>query len=268
MKKYISVSLLALLLSVSVLAQNRETHDVKTFTGIAFHTPGKLYLKQGSPQKVELEGDKELLSKIEVEVKNNVLVIEPASQWHNWKNENQITVYVTVENINELGVGGSGDLIAQTKITSDELKLNVSGSGSLQAEVETGEIDANVSGSGSIDLKGKGKSIDTHVSGSGKVSLNVVLANKASFGISGSGKIEASGSAASVKAVISGSGKVLAANLETSTCDVNLSGSGHVEINVKNSLDAHISGSGSVSYKGNPDHINSNSSGSGKISKM
>jgi len=239
MKKYISVSLLALLLSVPVLAQNRETRSVGTFSSIAFQTSGKLYLKQGTPQKVELEGDKTLLSKIETNVKNNTLVIEAASQWHNWKSEDKITVYVTVENINDLSVGGSGDLIAQTKITSDELKLSVSGSGSLQAEIDiAGEISTNVSGSGHIDLKGKGKSIDTHVSGSGKVSFDITVADKASFGISGSGRIEASGSASSVKTVISGSGKVLAANLETNECEINLSGSGHVEINVKNSLDA------------------------------
>jgi hypothetical protein len=41
-----------------------------------------------------------------------------------------------------------------------------------------------------------------------------------------------------------------------------------VEINVKNELDAVISGSGSVSYKGNPNKVNSHSSGSGKVSKM
>ncbi|HEY8936280.1 MAG TPA: DUF2807 domain-containing protein, partial [Cyclobacteriaceae bacterium] len=64
------------------------------------------------------------------------------------------------------------------------------------------------------------------------------------------------------------SGKVLAANLETNKCNIHISGSGNVEINVKDDLDAHISGSGSISYKGNPSHVNSDASGSGSIRKM
>ena len=42
----------------------------------------------------------------------------------------------------------------------------------------------------------------------------------------------------------------------------------YVEINVKDALDANISGSGSVSYKGNPSQLNSHASGSGHVRKM
>jgi hypothetical protein len=37
---------------------------------------------------------------------------------------------------------------------------------------------------------------------------------------------------------------------------------------VKNELDATISGSGSVSYRGNPSKVNSHASGSGKVRKL
>jgi hypothetical protein len=52
------------------------------------------------------------------------------------------------------------------------------------------------------------------------------------------------------------------------SCDIRISGSGDVEVNVKESLEANISGSGSVTYRGNPAHVNSHSSGSGKVRKM
>lgn len=90
----------------------------------------------------------------------------------------------------------------------------------------------------------------------------------AEVGISGSGKIEASGTAQAIKATISGSGRVYASNFEVDKCTVRISGSGDVEINVKSELDANISGSGTVSYKGNPNHVNGHSSGSGKVRKM
>jgi hypothetical protein len=272
MKNRISFYLLAFaLVSSAAFAQNKETRNVETFTKISFRIPGKLYLRQGSPQKVELEGNKDMLAKVETDVEGGRLIIGREERWFNWNwhNEDHITVYITVKDIDALSVSGSGDLIAQTKLTGADFDLKVSGSGSLQAEIEaSGDMEADVSGSGRIDLKGKFRNYNTDVSGSGRVVLAATIAETADFGVSGSGKIEASGTVQRVKTSISGSGKVLAANLEADKCEVRISGSGDVEINVKSELDANISGSGSVSYKGNPSHVNSHASGSGHVSKM
>jgi len=272
MKNNISLTLLALLISASfVFGQKRETRNVGTFSKISFGFPGKLYLKQGSPQKVEIEGNKDVLEKVDIEVEGNRLVIASKEKWFhwNWGENDDIVAYVTVENIEGINVSGSGDVIVETKITARELDLKVSGSGSLEGEIQvTGEVEANVSGSGHINLKGKCQNFDSNVSGSGKIFLVANVTERALFGVSGSGKIEAQGTANTVKVSISGSGKLLAANLETNKCDVRISGSGDVEINVKSDLDAQISGSGSVSYKGNPMHLNTHSSGSGTVRKL
>ena len=273
MKKLISLVLVHLIVgSTIIFAQTRETRNVGTFTKISFRLPGKLYLRQGSPQKVEVEAKGDVLKKIETEVEGSKLVIGKESNWTDWNwgdDDDQIKVYITVKDIDGLSVSGSGDLIGETKIVTGDLDLNVSGSGSLKIEADaSGAVDGNVSGSGDLILKGKCRSFESNVSGSGKVSLTTSITETADFGVSGSGKIEASGSAATVKATISGSGKVLAANLETNKCDVRISGSGDVEINVKNELDANISGSGTVSYKGSPSKVNSHSSGSGTVKKM
>lgn len=272
MKKFIFPFLLALLANTAfVFAQIRETRKVESFTKVAFRFPGKLYLKQGSPQKVEVEGDKDVLSELETKVDGNKLVIGKEGRWleWNWSDNDRVTVYVTVPNIEALSVSGSGDVIGQGKIKTDDLDISVSGSGSLKLEVTaSGDVEADVSGSGNIDLSGTCRTFDSDVSGSGEVQLMINIKETAAFGVSGSGKINASGSANNVKTNISGSGKVLAADLETNTCQVKISGSGDVEVNVKNELDATISGSGSVSYRGNPNKINTHSSGSGKVRKM
>jgi Putative auto-transporter adhesin, head GIN domain len=273
MKKLISLILIHVIVgSTIIFAQTRETRNVGTFTKISFRLPGKLYLRQGSPQKVEIEGKSDVLKEIETKVEGSKLVIgKEGNDWFNWGDgdNDEVKVYITVKDIEAISVSGSGDLIGETKIVAGDLDLSVSGSGSLKIEIEaSGDVEGNVSGSGDLFLKGKCKSFESSVSGSGKVSLTTTITETASFGVSGSGKIEASGSAATVKATISGSGKVLAANLETNKCDVRISGSGDVEINVKNELDANISGSGSVSYKGNPNKVNSHATGSGKVSKM
>jgi hypothetical protein len=269
MKKILSIITAILLISAVSIAQKRETREVGSFTKIAFRSPGKVYLKQGSPQKVEIEGTAEILEKIKTKVDDGKLSIGPEDNWNwNWGDDDKVTVYITAPTFEGLSISGSGDMIAQTKITSGNLKLNVSGSGSLQAEIDAADVDADVSGSGDMDLKGKCKSFNTNISGSGKVILNASIAGEAEFDISGSGKVEASGTSQSVEAEITGSGKVLASNLVTDTCKVRISGSGDIEINVKTELDARISGSGTVLYKGNPARVNSDASGSGKVRKL
>lgn len=266
------LSLFIILLAVAGISysQNRETRNVDTFNRLSFRVPGKLYLKQGSPQKVELEGPKDLLKEIETEVDGGRLIIGKEGKWMNWSwgDNDRIIAYVTVKDIEAISVSGSGDLIGQGKFTSADLDLNVSGSGSLNIEADaSGKMEGNVSGSGELIVKGSCASFESDVSGSGEVNLIAAIREGADFGVSGSGKIRAEGTAKSVKTSISGSGKVLAANLEADKVDVRISGSGDVEINVKSDLDANISGSGSVTYTGNPAHVNSHSSGSGSIRK-
>jgi hypothetical protein len=117
-------------------------------------------------------------------------------------------------------------------------------------------------------VQGNCRSLESRVSGSGKVNYDGAISDRADVNVSGSGRIIASGTARMIKTTISGSGEVRAADLEVEKCEVRISGSGDVQINVKSELDASISGSGSVSYKGSPSQVNSHSSGSGKVRKM
>lgn len=264
---------LLVLLAVSSLAtaQNRETRNVDTFTKLAFRIPGKLLLRQGSPQKVELEGPADILKEIDTEVSGGKLVIEREGRWMSWgrNNEERVTVTITLKDLSALNVSGSGDAVAEGVFKTDNLDLSVSGSGSLEIEATVaGRLQANVSGSGDLTMKGSCQELNSDVSGSGKVNITGDIRDLADFSVSGSGKISANGTAKSVHAGISGSGKVLAANLETEKCEVRITGSGDVEINVKTDLDATITGSGSVNYKGNPSHVNSHATGSGHVRKM
>jgi Putative auto-transporter adhesin, head GIN domain len=246
--KKISVTLLLLAFVIVGVAQNRETNSV------------------------ELEGEKEILEKIEAKVDGGKLVIGPKDEdkWFNWRDwdDDKVTAYVTIKNIDGLSVSGSGDLIAQNKLVGTNMDLKVSGSGNLTAEIEAEDVNANVSGSGDLNLKGNIKNLESDISGSGKVSFDGDVAGLLDVGISGSGRFNASGSANEIKTTISGSGKVLAAGLGVEKCNIRISGSGDVEVNVKTSLDVNISGSGTVSYKGSPSQVNSHASGSGRIRKM
>lgn len=271
MKRF-ATTLLFVLGFVLVWAQSKETRTVDNFTKIAFRIPGKMYLRQGNEQKVVLEGNKEVLDKIKTEVSGGRLSIgRENNNWRmwDWDDDNRIVAYVTVKTLDGLSVSGSGNVIGEGVLKAGDLDLAVSGSGSMEIEVSvSGEMEADVSGSGNMQVKGTCRSLESKVSGSGKVILAGTITDLADMSVSGSGKIIASGSAREIRTTISGSGEIRAADLEVEKCEVRISGSGDVEINVKQALDATISGSGSVSYRGNPNQINSHSSGSGKVRKM
>lgn len=270
MKKLLSlITAIVLVTSVSI-AQKKETRSVDTFTKISFRASGKVYIKQGTPQRVEIEGSEETLEKIKTKVDGGKLIIGAEGKWLDWSwgDDDKVVVNITVANIDALSVSGSGNMIVQTKVTTSNLDLDVSGSGSLKVDIDAAEVEADVSGSGDMELRGKCKSFSTDISGSGGVQLSLIVAGSAEFDLSGSGKVEATGSSQAIKAEITGSGEIHAADFETGKCDVRISGSGDVEVNVKNELDARITGSGTVTYKGNPARVNSDSSGSGKVRKM
>ena len=271
MKRHVMLLMVLAFSLHQVTAQKRETRNVSEFSAISFGVPGKCYLRQGNTQKVELVGDADVLEKIETEVSGDRLSIRMEDRWFNWNwgNDDKIVAYVTVKNIKAIDVSGSGDLIGEGKFSAEDMSLRVSGSGSLNVETDVrDELKVSVSGSGNIDMKGSCRSFDSNVSGSGKIRTSLRASDMADFSISGSGKIEVNGAAKRVKASVTGSGRLNGADLETDACSVRIAGSGDVEINVKNELDANITGSGSVLYKGNPSKINSNSSGSGKVRKM
>lgn len=269
MKKIFAIASL-LIFTLLAHAQNRETRNVDSFNRISFGVPGTVYVTQGNTEKLELEGSKEVLDRVETVVDGSNLKIRSKERWGdwNWGREDRITVYVTIKEVRGLSVSGSGTMETRTKISAGDLDLKVSGSGNLRAEIEANNVDSGVSGSGSLTLRGKCNNLESSIGGSGDIEADISVANTFDMSISGSGKLVATGKASKVKTSISGSGRVRALDLESDVCDVRISGSGSVEINVKSELNATISGSGSVNYKGNPNHVNANSSGSGKVRKV
>ncbi|SNC77308.1 Putative auto-transporter adhesin, head GIN domain [Hymenobacter gelipurpurascens] len=233
--KTLRLLLPALLLALLVLpafrprvVATRETRTVSAFTSIGLAGSPTVILRQGSPQKVEVEGDAEDLGHLETTVSNGRLRIgnkkESGTSWY--RNKGNVTVYITMPTIKALSVGGSG------KIRANDA-------------VKTGDLDLSVSGSGGIELAN-------------------LTADKLSTSLAGSGTIEAAGIAPSHDVSVSGSGTVKATKLRSEACHVSISGSGDCRLMATKSLDASIVGSGDVYVMGSP-KISSSIIGSGRI---
>ncbi len=229
MKRMIFVSAIILVIAsaatVKGQSDTKETRDLKGFTKVNFGVSGNLYINFGPEFKVVLEGDRKYLDEIITEVTGNRLIIKK----ENWRFhfDEKVTVYVTMPEIEGLGVSGSGKAEIKDAVKSDDLSLSVSGSGKLFAnDISVTNLDCSISGSGDIIL-GSGTSTKTRVS-------------------------------------VSGSGNFTGESVKIGTADVHISGSGNCTCNVTESLIASVSGSGNVTYEGNP-RVDAHVSGSGKV---
>jgi hypothetical protein len=219
-------SIAVILLSLSAFGQQKETRDVPAFTAVSLGISGDLYFTQGSPGEVVVQADESSLDKVITEVKDGVLKVKRAKGTWNLKN---VKVWVTAPEIEGFYLAGSGNIIAEGNINSDELQMKVSGSGNIEVK----------------DFQGE----------------------EVGIALSGSGNVMMAGSAEELGIAISGSGNVNTGKLSVSECSVKISGSGNCSVNVSGELDAKISGSGSVTYSGRP-QVDAVVSGSGKVKSM
>jgi len=112
------------------------------------------------------------------------------------------------------------------------------------------------------------KAMSIAISGSGDITANNIKVKNLALEISGSGDFKATGDAQMFTGSISGSGDIKAVGLKTEEVDISISGSGSAKVWFTNSLKAHISGSGSVLYKGNPANVISDISGTGSVTSL
>lgn len=140
-----------------------------------------------------------------------------------------IQIWVTMQGLEEVELSGSGSIQSDTDFSQEDVEIDLSGSGNISLKLSVEKLDAELSGSGDLTL----------------------------FGKAGKAKLE-----------LKGSGNILAQNFDIDQCQVVLSGSGETKVKVNSSLDARIDGSGNVYYKGNPQKVKSDVSGSGKVEKL
>lgn len=232
-------------------AFQRETRDLPPFTKISLSVTADVYLTQGAIQKVDVEGNEEDLDDLVLEVEGNKLIIKSKNHgkiFGNWSSWDDVNIYITIPTIEGITVAGSGSITGRSKIIAEDLDLSISGSGNIELDIEAEDVDADITGSGDMDLK-----VQTH-------QLNCR--------ITGSGDIEVGGTGKSIGLKITGSGDIDASGFEAEECIATITGSGSCEVHATRRIDANISGSGDIRYKGNPDHVNSRTSGSGHAVKM
>ena len=238
MKRALTITLALLTITLSNAQWKRVKGNGKTVTiersvgeydRVALAGWFDVELIDGKEGELTITGEENLLEYIKTEVKDGKLTIKQKKGVNlRPSNWNEgIVIVVPVESVDGVSLSGSGDIEGKTVLKSDNFKTSISGSGDITLQVEAKSVDASMSGSGDINLSGK--TTDFEVS-------------------------------------VSGSGDIKAYDLEADFVDAQVSGSADIKVTANEMLKARVSGSGDISYKGNPKKIDTKSSGSGDIS--
>ena len=174
---------------------------------------------------LQINTDDNILSALDIRVEDNKLII--AAKADSVIRPTQLTIYTSSKNLRKARMQGSGDLYLRGEVNAGNFGLNITGSGNVRTDSLLCEnLHVDISGSGNAQLIGAAK--------------------ESSFTVTGSGNIKASDFF-----------------VQSSNC--NVSGSGNIEAYPKETLNAFVSGSGNIKYRGVPESINSSVSGSGEI---
>ncbi len=103
------------------------------------------------------------------------------------------------------------------------------------------------------------------LSGTGDLAVTGVRANRFKVDLSGAGRLEVSGTAKRVDASLTGVGDARLGRLLSSDTHVVVSGTGSATVAATKSLDASVSGTGSITYHGTPQHIKTSVTGTGAV---
>lgn len=208
-----------------------EARPVSGFDAVALLGSGEVSLTQGATESLVIEADDNLLPLIISTVRGTTLAL--GFDRANWRDVIQpsqpIRYTLTVRDLSAIDLSGSG-LIAGQSVETERLAINLSGAG----DVNFGQLQADA--------------------------LEVTLG--------GSGNVTLAGLAAQQRVDLLGSGTYQAGALESQAAEVNLRGSGDLTLWVRDRLDVTISGSGTVSYFGQPTVGRRDITGSGDINPM
>ncbi len=242
------------------------TYELETperFNNIQFAGSGTVEYRQSTDgqTRVTVTIAENVRDYVEVEVKNGTLS-------NRWKainttitGDSKLKIVCESPQIEFVDMSGSGHAYLMNTITDRRLALRVAGSGIIKTSTLHLEenLQCDVAGSGHIDVgEGNAAKVAFCIAGSGEIRANRLKTQEAVARISGSGDIDLQGTAQKANLQTTGSGEIHAHELKAENVYAQVTGSGDIDCYVTEELTTKVTGSGEITYNGNPSVINSN----------
>lgn len=185
--------------------QAHETRQLPAFQAVDVAGTLKIEVQVGKAASFELEGDRELFSKVTTTVKNGVLIIDTKFP-RNASVNHHLKVVLGAPQLTSVSITGTASMKLEG-VANSAFAINIPGTGEIKASGATGALRVAVDGTGSISAKDlQAKSVSVDVSGTGSATVNASDSVDAS--VSGTGSIRVHGNPARVRKSVTGIGSV------------------------------------------------------------
>lgn len=215
-------------LSAAQTNADRQTRTVSGFHGVSVSTGIDLYLTQKNTEEVVVETNAEDMDKIITDVEGGILKIYMKEKsWFNLNMKNvHRKVYVSFKTLDKLYASAGSDVISESPLKLDNLKIEASSGSDVKLELEANELSVESSSGSDVTLKGKAKFLQAHASSGSDINAN---------------------------------------ELQTRKCSASTSSGSDIRINVTDELSASASSGGDITYSGNPSKKDINKSSGGGV---
>lgn len=160
---------------------------LRGFTAIDATGPDNIVVTKGD-FAVSVEGDPDVVKRLEIKVSGGTLEIGRKKQWGvNWNNDHGATIRVSMPQLSSVELTGSGNVDVD-KADGTAMKADLTGSGDLKvAAAAVGAFTASITGSGDLSIAGNAETVDISITGSGDFDGAGLRAGGGDVSIMGSG---------------------------------------------------------------------------------
>ena len=230
-----------------------ESHRFSGLTGVQLATRGKLEIRLGDTESLQVSADDNLHEYFEITTDGGTLRIGALTGFH-LRPSRPIRYTLTVRELEFIGLSSSGDATAPA-LRADRFEVSLGSSGDLSMDgIEADSVDLRLGSSGNLSVDDiRAGAVDVRLGSSGDLSVDDLRAGSLAVRISSSGDVRiGDGEVDSVDLTISSSGDYRGESVRSTRATVALSSSGDARLWAEESLGARLNSSGSVSYRGDP----------------
>lgn len=206
-ERIIPVALLITLVSASNLLRGqviKENREVGSFVSIDVGGAFDVMLKQSDKYSVVVEADKDIIERIETEVRGDELRI---TQSGNINNPGVLKVYVEFIDLRRLEISGAAEVESQELIKGQDLEIRVSGAGNVHLSYEGESFQADISGAGNLQIEGQVRDQQVQISGAGNYNAFDFLCEDLKIETTGAGNAKVTASK-KIEAYARGAGNI------------------------------------------------------------
>ncbi len=178
-------------------------------------------------ESVRIDANENLQDRLVVRVNGNTLEIRPENNL-NIRGNATLRAFITTRNLLGINLSGASTLTLEDEWVVGNGSLRLSGASNLTGEVTATQLEICASGASDIDLFGTADELDVDLSGSSDLK---------DF------------------------------DLQVQRLNIDLSGSSDAYLSINESIEIDASGSSSLNYRGNPEILRQNLSGSSELNR-